>query len=195
MNNFSNLLIKSLAILLLLGWYWYWQVTEKVADTEKPKTKKPSLQTIMEAMSFRLVWVFIFLQFFGLKIFPMANNLLLQILGLILLIGGISVGVSGRKILGTNWTHAAEYQIKKDHELITKGIYRYIRHPIYAGLIIMITGTELIIQSHLFIAFFIASLFVAFIQSKREEGILREYFGEKYIAYMKQTRMFFPFIF
>ncbi len=81
---------------------------------------------------------------------------------------------------------------RKEHKLVTNGIYRYIRHPLYT------------IGSSLFIAFglmadnwFIAALgVVAFIgmaiRTPKEEANLIEKFGDEYREYMKHTGRFFP---
>ncbi|MBI5452967.1 isoprenylcysteine carboxylmethyltransferase family protein [Candidatus Gottesmanbacteria bacterium] len=107
----------------------------------------------------------------------------------------MAISVSARRVLGTNWAHAAEYQIKKDHELVTSGIYKYIRNPIYTGLVIAITGAELVAKSYLFIFFALFGFWVAYIQAKREEKILQEHFGKEYSDYMKKSKTLIPFIF
>ena len=138
--------------------------------------------------------VYIVVNLIGFVLFPF-NNLYIQIIGFILVSLGFIQAIMARKTLSDNWTESYEYQIKKDHELITKGIYEYVRHPIYGGLILVSTGALLVSGSYTFIAGLIIMLFAAEIFAKREEKLLTKHFGKKYIDYMKITKKFIPFIY
>ncbi|MHA2168301.1 MAG: methyltransferase family protein [Candidatus Kariarchaeaceae archaeon] len=86
--------------------------------------------------------------------------------------------------------------IREEHELITSGIYKYIRHPIYAGSLVGVGGFILISQSIAislitFILYF--SIFNNRIQY--EEKILIEEFGEKYVNYMNASKRLIPFVY
>jgi protein-S-isoprenylcysteine O-methyltransferase Ste14 len=84
---------------------------------------------------------------------------------------------------------------RKEHELVTNGIYRYVRHPLYT------------VGSSMFISFgmmadnwFIAALgILAFIgmaiRTPKEEANLIEKFGDEYREYMKRTGRFLPKLF
>ena len=78
--------------------------------------------------------------------------------------------------------------------LVTSGIYRYIRHPLYSSLIYLAWGAFLknisIISLILVLAVSILSIVIAKIEEKED---IRK-FGEKYLAYMQATKMFIPFI-
>ena len=111
-----------------------------------------------------------------------------------LVVIGTGMCILARYALHTNWTGAAEYQIKNKHTLITHGIYQYIRHPIYAGMGIAFIGSEMVVGSYLFISMF-AFFIVAYVQGKREEKLLIAHFGNKYTDYMKHSKMLVPFIF
>ncbi|MBU0647123.1 MAG: methyltransferase [Patescibacteria group bacterium] len=72
------------------------------------------------------------------------------------------------------------------------GIYKYIRDPMYSGLIFTIIGIGLILNKiSIVLAGIILFLFV-FIQCKREEKELEKKFHEKYINYRSRTPMFIP---
>ncbi len=81
----------------------------------------------------------------------------------------------------------------KNAKLITNGIFKYIRHPIYTGIFLFATGWALMDMqfSRLFIAFLILLLFE--IKSNYEERKLAEQFSE-YETYKKQTGKFFPYL-
>lgn len=78
--------------------------------------------------------------------------------------------------------------------LVTRGIYRYIRHPLYASLFLFAWGVFL--KNPWFPAFLLAvgaSLFL-FITAKIEERLNLEKFGEHYAEYMQRTKMIIPFL-
>lgn len=187
--------VKISAILLFIFLQLYWRLTEAKADREKPKTKKTTLKNYILRYFMAIFIMLFFFQLLGLTILTFQRNIYVEILGLMTVAVGISISVAARISLDVNWTHAVDYQIKKNHELITHGIYKFIRHPIYAGLIFAYTGFEIILQSYSFVLIFIILTIIAYLQGKREEKILLKHFGEKYKNYMKKTKMFFPYIF
>jgi len=189
--------LKLLTLLLFFGWRMYWFVTAKKADKEKPKTQtKPSFFHLkrLSRHSLWFVGLLLFFQLFmNVALLPMATNLFLQVVGFILVVIGLLVAVVSRRQLDTNWANAWEYQIKHKQELVTSGIYAYIRNPIYTGVVLAVIGAELVAQSYLFL---IVCLFFwgAYKQAKLEEVILEKHFGKQYLAYKRKTKMFFPFI-
>ncbi len=85
--------------------------------------------------------------------------------------------------------------IEKTTELVTTGIYHYIRHPFYSSLLFLAWG---ILLKHITLttAFLtLAATLFLIITARKEETENLEYFGENYRQYMKQTKMFIPFVF
>ena len=95
-----------------------------------------------------------------------------------------------RIVLGANWSGTVT--IKSGHNLIRRGPYRWIRHPIYTGLLISLVGT-LTLQGEVraFLGFAFA-LFALYRKAKREEQFLSDEFGEGFAEHTKQTGMFLP---
>lgn len=121
-----------------------------------------------------------------------ARNLPLGIIGLVILISGLAVAVWARLNLGRSW--GMPMSEKKDAELVTSGPYKYIRHPIYTGILLGMIGTSLAVSPYWFIA--AAILGAYFIYSATvEEKIMTKKFGSVYRAYKKQSKMLVPFIF
>ncbi len=84
----------------------------------------------------------------------------------------------------------------KDGKLVTKGIYRYFRHPIYASWIIFFVPGIILIKGSLLgltIPFFMYFIFKILI--KNEEDYLERKFGEKYLQYKKRVGTIFPKLF
>lgn len=79
--------------------------------------------------------------------------------------------------------------------LITHGIYNYIRHPYYAGGMLMGMGSQLVLNSLLGLAVMSVPILLTIWIIPIEERILTEHFGEDYVHYMKQTKKLIPFIY
>lgn len=169
----------------------YWKITEVKADREKPRKDRAYSKKRMFTTSIGLL---VGLQVIGISIFPFEQNIITSSIGLLLVIIGFAISMEGRRVLGTNWAHAAEYQIKKNHELVTNSIYKLIRHPIYSGYLLSLVGIELILSSYLSLVFIILAIPVMHFQASNEEKILSKYFGIKYTNYKKRTFRFFPYL-
>jgi protein-S-isoprenylcysteine O-methyltransferase Ste14 len=178
-------------------WRVYWKISENKTESENPK-KQIAIPLFSERgitkMGVVIPMGITVIQLLGFPILSITTNeFFFQLLGLSLAILGTAICIAARKELASNWAAAYEYQIKKRHELITTGIYRYIRHPIYTGLIFMIAGGQLAALSY-----FILPLLVfatrSYIQATKEEALLAQHFGKEYKEYMKRSKMFIPFI-
>ena len=86
-------------------------------------------------------------------------NPVLSIIGLILCAIGMVILVLGRRYLGRNWSQTVA--VKKDHELVTTGPYRYIRHPMYAGGLLASIGSAIVAGgAWIFLLVILGSLFL-----------------------------------
>lgn len=115
-----------------------------------------------------------------------------RIVGVIL--GGLGglLAVGGVFSLGNSLT--AVPRPKENAQLVKNGAYRWVRHPIYSGLIIGAFGLALMRASWLGLLYTLI-LFIFFdIKSRREEVWLREKYGE-YTAYQQRVRKLIPFIY
>lgn len=112
------------------------------------------------------------------------------IAGLALVVLGLFFAVWARIALGANWSGTVT--IKSGHDLVRRGPYRWIRHPIYTGILMSMVGTVLL-QGELraFLGFGLA-LLALYLKAKREERFLSEEFGEGFAEHTKHTGMFLP---
>lgn len=85
--------------------------------------------------------------------------------------------------------------IEKTTELVTSGLYRYIRHPFYSSLLFLTWGIlfKRIIWYEVLLTIFTTIFLI--ITAKKEEVKNIKFFGDKYQEYMKNTKMFIPFVF
>jgi protein-S-isoprenylcysteine O-methyltransferase Ste14 len=87
------------------------------------------------------------------------------------------------------------FGIEKTTELVTAGVYRYIRHPAYSSLIFLAWGT--FYKQPSWVGFSLAVIATSFLTmtAKMEEIENIKFFGDAYKSYMKKTKMFLPFLF
>ena len=106
---------------------------------------------------------------------------------------GLIVAIIARRQLAGNWGAAVE--LKKGHELITTGIYGYVRHPIYTGMLLMGLGTTVFINAApVWISLAVAIVLFA-IRARQEEKLMTRTFPKEYPEYKKKVKALIPFIF
>lgn len=115
----------------------------------------------------------------------------LRIVGFVMAIASLFYFRWIHKELGANWSPTLE--IRKGHELIQTGPYKTIRHPMYTQIWLW-TIAQVFIVSNLVAGFsgIIAWAIHYFVRVPREEKMMIEYFGDKYLEYMKKTGRIFP---
>lgn len=110
----------------------------------------------------------------------------------ILVLGGVTICVWARLVLGGNWS--ARVTLKEQHELIQRGPYRLVRHPIYSGLLLMILGTATLTgQLSGFLA--LAVCFFGFWIKLRQEESLLTHRLPGYSEYKARTKALVPYLF
>ena len=113
-----DLFFRIVTVVLFALWQLYWTITEKKADREKPKELRPTKMSYIKRYGLHyLVYSVIIFQVLGWSLSPMEFNT--QVFGFACVLMGMAISVSARRTLGTNWAHAAEYQIKKNQTLVT----------------------------------------------------------------------------
>ena len=93
--------------------------------------------------------------------------------------------------LGRNWSESLE--LMESHRLVTNGVYRHVRHPMYAA--IWLWGIAQALLLHNLVAGFSALALFAplyFIRVPREEKMMLDHFGPAYAQYMARTRRILP---
>jgi protein-S-isoprenylcysteine O-methyltransferase Ste14 len=112
--------------------------------------------------------------------------------GLALTICGAALAVSARVFLGRNWS--AMVTIKQDHEIIRRGPYALVRHPMYSGFLLAVLGTALAlgeVRGLLALGFVFLGLWL---KLRTEEQFLTEQFGAQYIQYQRESKALIPFV-
>ena len=84
---------------------------------------------------------------------------------------------------------------EKTTTLVTSGIYKYIRHPLYSSLVLLAWGIFFKFLSLPGIALVTLSTLFLVLTAKADETECTRFFGNPYHEYMKKTKMFVPYIF
>ena len=112
--------------------------------------------------------------------------------GASLCVSGLMFAIWARVILGRNWSGVIT--LKEGHELIERGPYRVVRHPIYTGILAMFAGTAIAMGS--FGGFLgLLLVFVSFwLKLKREEDLMLKHFPDEYAVYQRRVKRIIPFL-
>ena len=120
------------------------------------------------------------------------HNNLVGIIGLSFSAFGAGIACWSRYTLGKNWSLSV--QKKESHELIQDGLYKYVRHPIYTGLILLFIGNTLLVGDYRGIIAVIIVFISFWFKLKKEEKLLTETFGKRYLEYIAKTKALIPFV-
>jgi protein-S-isoprenylcysteine O-methyltransferase Ste14 len=113
-------------------------------------------------------------------------------LSIALVAAGLGFSMVARAWLGGNWSGLVT--LKKDHELIRSGPYRWVRHPIYTGLLIALLGTVMAIgnaRAFVGLAFIVAAILR---KIAIEERFLSDAFGQDYVRYRAEVPALIPLV-
>ena len=111
--------------------------------------------------------------------------------GVICLVIGLWLFYKSHADLGTNWSVTLE--VRERHRLITQGVYRRIRHPMYSALVLYSVGQALVIPN--WVAGPSTGVAFAILISLRihaEEKMMSETFGDEYAEYEARTKRLVP---
>ena len=115
------------------------------------------------------------------------------LLGSLLCVSGLAFAVWARLTLGRNWSSAVT--LKLDHELVRRGPYGLVRHPIYTGLLAMVLGTA-IVDGHLAGVLAVALFFAGvWVKARQEETLMLNEFPNEYPAYRQRVKRSIPRLF
>ena len=116
-----------------------------------------------------------------------------QIVSWSLLIGSIVPAVEGFRLLRI--VGRPEGQFENTTSLVKVGAYRYIRHPLYASLILLGLGIFFKTVSGIGAVLALVNVGAMVATARREEKEMIDRFGSEYTAYMQETKVFIPHIF
>jgi protein-S-isoprenylcysteine O-methyltransferase len=97
-------------------------------------------------------------------------------------------------VLGRFFT--VDVTIEKNHELVERGPFRFVRHPSYTGVLLAFTGWALTLRNWAAILVVLVPIFIAFVRRMNvEEEALGRGLGDRYREYIKRTKRLVPGIY
>jgi len=108
-----------------------------------------------------------------------------------LVVLGIFFAIWARINLGRNWSSAPA--VKENPKLVTSGPYRFVRHPIYTGVLLAAFGTALT-GTAFGIGLFLIALVMFSLRINKEEKIMLGLFPNEYTSYQAHTKRLIPFV-
>jgi protein-S-isoprenylcysteine O-methyltransferase Ste14 len=113
--------------------------------------------------------------------------------GLALMALGISLRFYAVSVLGRFFTPVV--MVGSDQQVVDTGPYRWIRHPSYTGLLVIITGVLAASTNWLALLGILPVLAGLLYRIRVEEQALKEELGEPYRSYMRRTKRLLPFVY
>jgi protein-S-isoprenylcysteine O-methyltransferase Ste14 len=181
--------LKPVELAFAVGWaaFWlYWLVAAL--------SVKRGRVSWSHELRVRLVIVVIAILLFRLDAFrvhPVNTDPLLAGIGLALLALGLGFAIWARQHIGRNW--GTPMTQKDEPELVTSGPYRFVRHPIYSGILAAGLGTAVALSWLWLAVFALAGIYFVY-SATVEERYLAKQFPDKYPAYKRSTKMLVPFV-
>ena len=121
------------------------------------------------------------------------GNDLCRYAGLALFALGFGVMIWATACLGKQFS--IQVTLQKDHQLVTDGPYRFVRHPRYFGILVFLAGSSLLFRSRLALILVVAMAMVLTWRIHDEEKLMRTAFQAEWEVYAQRTRRLIPFVF
>jgi len=179
------------AVWLLVAIYWVVGAVRAKPTVKRESTLSSALHVVMGCAAVALVWdPATGIGFLGNRLTSAAAWV--QWLGLAVTICGCAFAIWARACLGSNWS--AMVTVKQNHELILRGPYGVVRHPMYSGFLLALAGTAIAVGEIRAFGGLGLAFITFFIKSAAEERFMREEFSNEYARYSQRVRRLIPFI-
>jgi protein-S-isoprenylcysteine O-methyltransferase Ste14 len=154
--------------------------------------RKGRLEVILLALAmlgFFVPLVWIVSPLFSLAEYPLRMGPLLA--GVACFVVGLWLFYRSHADLGTNWS--ITLQVREHHRLVVDGVYRRIRHPMYAALFLYSVGQALVLPNWVAGPSYLVTFGILFaLRVQAEENLMLEEFGAEYAAYTAKTQRLIP---
>jgi protein-S-isoprenylcysteine O-methyltransferase Ste14 len=183
----SEAIIKGLWMLFAL----YWLVS--AIKRKETKKRESMLQRLLYMLPLIAAFILVFRAeghygWLGQRFLPDAA--VVQWVAVVLTASGVAIAFWARWHLGANWSGVVT--LKEGHELIRTGPYRFVRHPIYTGMLLMLVGTIVAIGEVRGLIALLMAWASFYVKARREESFLSQEFGPRFAEHSEHTGMFLP---
>lgn len=156
---------------------------------DKPKTYLQTLPLVLSTITLIVLIVSLFQV--GTLEYKIENQSI-RLIGLACYLIFSWVQIWATKTLGDNYSQ--DIAIKKVHQLITSGPFKFVRHPQYLSQFFMDLGGAAATLSFILTPLALIQIPFLFLRASLEDKFLEKHFGENFRSYKKKSGMFFPFI-
>lgn len=118
---------------------------------------------------------------------------LVTLSGICLVCVGTTLRVHARITLGRYFLHGL--RTVEGHQLVRRGVYHYVRHPSYLGIIVIYVGTPLLFHSFYGLLLMLPLIPLIVYRIRIEEAMLVETFGDEYKEYMRTSKKLLPYLY
>jgi len=168
---------------------------EGIQDGKGKAGKKVKRQTVIGGVLVGILFV-------GLFLIPYASRHMVAVFQMPVLLSWFGVLLSALGYGLIFWSglalgkqYSAEVTIQEDHQLITSGPYRLIRHPRYLGILWVCLGVSLMFHTWIGLAIFPLVLGLLLSRIHDEEQLMLQEFAEQWLKYRKRSWRLIPFLF
>jgi protein-S-isoprenylcysteine O-methyltransferase Ste14 len=186
------MMLRAILLSGLVGHKLLWELMKTSGPTGTVAPSRPRSARVRFVKGLKvLALAGIVLQTVGLNLWPIGNRSRIRTtLGVVMYLAGLGYAIVGRLQLGRNWANLEDAPRADRQALVTHGIYRFVRHPIYAGDFLLLIGLQLALNSWLVLVALIP-LAIILRQVSAEERYLSQRFPE-YEDYRRRSKRFIP---
>ena len=185
-------LVQITVPLLWLAWWAYWYVAahgvKRVRRRESVRSRLGHILPLV--ISGLLIALPTLPGWLGQCFLP--RSWILYGIGVGVVAAGLGFSIWARRVLGGNWSGTVT--LKEDHELIQSGPYRWIRHPIYTGILLGFTGSAIARDEWRGILAVLIAGVALWRKLGLEERWMHEQFGARYDGYRRHTWALIPWV-
>jgi protein-S-isoprenylcysteine O-methyltransferase Ste14 len=182
-----TILLANIMLVVIRAPYGKRSRTIRVVKSRKGRLEIVLLTIAWVAFFLSLIWI-------ATPLFAFADYALDPIpfaIGVVCLVVGLWLFHRSHVDLGPNWSITLE--VREQHQLVTRGVYRWVRHPMYLSLLIFSAGQVLVIPNWLVgPSYGVAMLLLILLRLGPEERMMLEEFGKDYETYMATTKRLVP---
>lgn len=165
------------------------QRSRSVTTVESHKGRLEAVLLTLAWLSFLVPLIWVFSPLFSFADYPLRPMPLAA--GVVLLVVGLWLFSLSHRDLGTNWSVTLE--VREGHRLVTDGIYRHVRHPMYTALFLYAFGQALALPNWVAGPSYLVAFGTLFVfRLGAEEAMMLGRFGDDYRAYAARTKRLIP---
>jgi protein-S-isoprenylcysteine O-methyltransferase Ste14 len=183
--------MRAVELVFEVGWAAFWLYWLVAAFSTKRKRGRIQWSREARIRAVLIVVVYVLLRFGAFRGHGVQNDPLREGIGLALFGLGLAFAIWARIAIGRNW--GTPMSQKDEPELVRSGPYRFVRHPIYSGILAAGLGTAVALSWFWLLAVFLAGIYFIY-SATVEERFLTEQFPDSYPAYRRSTKMLIPFV-